>query len=112
MHPEWIEFLKRANKSKDFDQIKTYYIPRKLRRHIRIKKRKLEENEKKKEREEKADNFMIVQTEEEFNEKCRQNPPEMKNGHYLIKYQSNPNHLLWRNSNGPISTPKKYLLMN
>ena len=104
LHEEWIDFLKRENKSRNFDQIKNYYMQRKLRRFIQIDKRKLESK--------KADHFMIVQTEEEYNEKCRQNPPEMKNGHYLIQDQSIQNHVLWRKSNGPISTLKEFLIKN
>jgi len=77
------------------------------------KKKDDKEKETKKEEKEKEtkkeDQFIIVHTKEEFNEKCRQ---KLKNVHYLIQDQSNPNHLLWQNSNGPISTLKKFVITN
>ena len=77
-------------------------MSRKLRRFIQIDRKLLETN--------KDDQFIIVHTKEEFNEKCRHN---LKNVHYLIQDQSNPNHhLLWQNSNGPISTLKKFVITN
>jgi ankyrin repeat protein len=118
-HAEWIEYLKRENKSENFYQIKNYYIQRKLKRFIQIDKKLLEN---------KADDFLIVKTEKEFNEKCSQN---QKNLHYLIQDEINQNifynlsfrnknklklnyinQLKWQKSNGPISTLKKYLIMN
>jgi ankyrin repeat protein len=90
-------------------------MQRNLRRFIQLDKRKLEENEKKKEEEEKkADYFVIVHTEDEFNEKCRnaQNPSEMKNVHFLIQDKNNQNQFKWQMSSGPVSNLKKYLLMN
>ena len=75
-------------------------MSRKLRRFIRIDRKLLETNE---------DQFIIVNTKEEFNEKCRL---KQKNVHYSIKDQSNPNHLLWQNSNGPISALKKFVITN
>ncbi len=35
-HKEWIEYLKRENKSKNCDQIKNYYMQRKLSRFVQI----------------------------------------------------------------------------
>jgi ankyrin repeat protein len=99
LHNEWIEYLKRENKSRNCDQIKHYYMPRKLRRFIQFDRKLLET---------KKYDFIIVHTEEEFNEKCNQNP-QIKNVHYLIKDQDQ---LKWQKSNGPISTLKKYLIMN
>jgi ankyrin repeat protein len=98
LHAEWIEYLKRENKS-NFDLIKNYYMPRKLRRFIQIDRRILEQN--------KDDDFIIVHSEEEFNEKCRQKH-RMKNIHYLIDSQC----LLWQKSSGPISKLNKYLIKN
>jgi ankyrin repeat protein len=76
-------------------------MPRKLRRFIQID-RKLEN---------KANDFKIVHTEEEFNEKCSQNL-QIKNVHYLIQDEINQNQFKWQKSNGLISTLKKYLIMN
>jgi ankyrin repeat protein len=77
-------------------------MPRKLRRLIQID-RKLLDN--------KAGDFTIVHTEEEFNEKCSKNS-QMKNVHYLIQDENNQNQFKWQKSNGPISNLKKYLIMN
>ena len=77
-------------------------MQRKLRRFIQIDRKLLEAK--------KDYQFMIVHTKEEFNEKCRQ---KLKNVHYLIQDQSNPNHhLLWQKSNGGISALKKFLITN
>jgi len=77
-------------------------MSRKLRRFIQIDRKLLETK--------KEDQFIIVHTKEEFNEKCRL---KQKNVHYSIKDQINPNHhLLWQNSNGPISTLKKFVITN
>ena len=100
LHKEWIEYLKRENETSN--NFKNYYMSRKLRRFIQIDRKLLETK--------KEDKFIIVHTKEEFNEKCRQ---KLKNVHYLIQDQSNPNHhLLWQNSNGPISTLKKFVITN
>ena len=97
LHKEWIEYLKRVNETSN--NFKNYYMSRKLRRFIKIDRKLLE-----------TDQFIIVHTKEEFNEKCRQ---KLKSVHYLIKDQSNPNHhLLWKNSSGPISTLKKFVITN
>ena len=101
LHKEWIEYLKRENETSS--NFKNYYMSRKLRRFIKIDRKLLETK--------KEDQFIIVHTKEEFNEKCRQNPDE-KNIHFLIQDQSNPNNLLWQNSNGPISTLKKFVITN
>jgi ankyrin repeat protein len=106
LHKEWIEYLKRANETSN--NFKNYYMSRKLRRFIQIDRKLLEA--KKDDKEKKGDDFIIVHTTEEFNEKCSQ---KLKNVHYLIEDQSNPNHhFLWQNSSGPISTLKKYAIMN
>jgi ankyrin repeat protein len=106
LHKEWIEYLKRANETSN--NFKNYYMSRKLRRFIQIDRKLLEA--RKDDKEKKGDNFIIVHTTEEFNEKCSQ---KLKNVHYLIEDQSNPNHhFLWQNSSGPISTLKKYAIMN
>jgi ankyrin repeat protein len=99
LHKEWIEYLKRENETSN--NFKNYYMSRKLRRFIQIDRKLLET---------KKDQFIIVHTKEEFNEKCSQ---KLKNVHYLVQDQSNPNHhLLWQNSNGPISDLKKHVIMN
>jgi ankyrin repeat protein len=105
LHKEWIVYLKRENKSRNFDQIKNYYLPRELRRYIRIDIRILEQNKDLKEKEKKEDDFIIVHSEREFTEKCRQNPD--RTIHYLIPHQ---NHLLRQKSNGPISTLNKFII--
>jgi hypothetical protein len=88
LHDEWLEYLKRENKS-NFEQVKNYYMPRKLKRFIKIDKKILDvKNE-----------FILVYTEENFNETVRQNP-EKKNIHYFLKENQN---LLWQKSCGPIS---------
>jgi ankyrin repeat protein len=100
LHKEWIEYLKRNNETSN--NFKNYYMSRKLRRFIQIDRKLLETN--------KDDQFIIVHTKKEFNEKCSQ---KLKNVHYLIQDQSNPNHhFVWQNSNGPISTLKKYVITN
>jgi hypothetical protein len=58
--------------------------------------------------ENKENDFIIVHTEEEFNEKCCQNPA-LKNIHHLIVDQNSRNYLLWQNSSGPISKLNAYL---
>ena len=107
LHAEWIEYLKRENETSN--NFKNYYMSRKLRSFIQIERKLLETKKDDKEKEKKEDQFIIVHTKEEFNEKCRQN---LKNVHYLIQDQSNPNNLLWQNSNGPISTLKKFVIKN
>ncbi len=107
-HDEWIKYLKRENKSGNWDQIKNYYMPRKLRRLIQIDRKLLATRKFGKEKEKKADDFTIVHTEEDFNKKCAQNA-QMKNFHYLIQDQ---NQYKWRKSQGPISSLKKYLITN
>jgi ankyrin repeat protein len=100
-HKEWIEYLKRKNETSN--NFKNYYMSRKLRRFIQIDRKLLETKKE-------DDQFIIVHTKEEFTEKCSQ---KLKNVHYLIQDQSNPNHhFLWQNSNGPISTLKKYVIIN
>jgi len=77
-------------------------MPRKLRRFIRIDTKLLED---------KANDFVIVNTEKEFNETCSQNS-QLKNVHYLIQDESNQTQFLWRKSKGSISTLRKYLITN
>jgi hypothetical protein len=98
LHKEWIEYLKQKNQSGNFDQIINYYLPRKLRRFIKFDKKLLETKKDDKEQEEKAEDFTIVHTEEEFNEKCSQKP-QIKNVHFLIQDKINPNQFKWQKSN-------------
>jgi hypothetical protein len=77
-------------------------MKRKLRRLIQIDMKSLEKKQK---------DFIIVYTEEEFNEKCAQNA-QMKNVHYLIQDEINQNQFKWQKSNGAIKTLKKYLITN
>jgi ankyrin repeat protein len=112
LHDEWIKYLKRENDSKNFDQIINYYMPRKLRRLIQIDKKLLETKKDDNEKDKKADDFTIVLTEEEFNEKCGQSNQQIKNVHYLIQDEINKNQFIWKKSLGPISTLKKCLIMN
>jgi ankyrin repeat protein len=81
-------------------------MPRKLRRLIQIDRKLVETKKDDKIKEEKVNDFIIVHTEEEFNEKCNQN---QNNVHYLIQDQ---NQFKWQKSYGPISTLKKYLIVN
>jgi ankyrin repeat protein len=111
LHDEWINYLKRESNSKNFDQIKNYYMQRKLRRFIQIDRKLLEMKKVDNDKEKKANDFIIVHTEKDFNEKCSQNP-QIKNVHYLIQDISNQNQFIWKKSYGPISTIKKYLIMN
>jgi hypothetical protein len=104
--------LKRENKSNNFDKIKNYYMPRQLRRFIKVDRKLVETKKGDKETDKKADDFIIVHTEKEFNEKCSQSNPRIRNVHYLIQEKLNQNHFIWQKSNGPISTLKKYLIMN
>jgi ankyrin repeat protein len=112
LHKEWIEYLKRENKSENCDQIKNYYMPRKLRRFIQIDRKSLETKKDDKEKDKKADDFTIVHTIEEFNDKCSQSHSQKRNVHYLIQDENNQNQLKWQKSNGPISTLKKYSILN
>ena len=107
LHPEWIEYLKRENRSRNFTQIKNYYMPRKLRRCIQIDRRILEQKKDEKDSVKKNVDFTIVHTEEEFNENSRKNSEIKKIIHYLIL---NQNHLLWKMSNGSISTLNEFII--
>jgi ankyrin repeat protein len=100
-HAEWIEYLKRKNQSKNFEQIKNYYLKRQLRRCIKIDRKKIAEK--------KSDEFIIVQTEQDFNEKCRQNL-DKKNIHFLIESKLNPNFFLWQKSSGPVSKLNEFIV--
>ena len=70
--------MKRENKSRNFDQIENYYMPRKLRRYIHIDRKLLETKKDDNEKDKKPDDFTIVLTEEEFNEKCGQSNQQIK----------------------------------
>ena len=105
-----MEYLKRENKSKNFEQIKNFYMKRNLKRCIQIDRKILEQKENATDKESKEEDFTIVHTEEEFNEKCRQNP-EKKNIHYLTQIEMNKN-FLWQKSSGKIWPLKKYLKKN
>ena len=105
LHKEWIEYLKRVNETSN--NFTNFYMSRKLRRFIIIDRKLLET--KKDFTEKQTDPLIIVHTKEEFNEKCSQ---KLENVHYLIQDQSNPNHFLWQNSNGPISALKKFVITN
>jgi hypothetical protein len=94
--------LKRENKSKNYEQIKNYYIQRQLRRFIQIDRKLLEQ---------KKSELLIVPTEEEFTEKCRQNP-EKKNIHFLIQDKVDKNLLLWQKSSGPVSSLNEFIVRN
>jgi hypothetical protein len=102
LHAEWIEYLKRENNSKNFDQIKNYYMQRKLGRFIQIDRKKIEE-------EAKAE-FVIVHSEMEYIEKLSRNPHQKKNIHFLIESKLNQNHFLWQKSSGPISKLNEYVI--
>jgi hypothetical protein len=96
-----MDYLKRENsQSQNVEQIKSFYIPRQLRRLIQIDRQILEQ---------KADDFTIVQTEEEYKKECSQTHPQVKNVHFLIQDQ---NQFKWQKSQGPISSLKKYMIMN
>jgi ankyrin repeat protein len=73
-------------------------MPRKLKRFIQVNNKILT----------KKANFIIVHTEEEFNEK-RLNKPWNDNIHFLIAAKHDEN-LLWQKSRGPISNLKDYLI--
>ena len=78
------------------DQNENYYIPRKLSRFIRIDRKILETEQ---------NDFTIVHTEEEFNDKHRNT--EMEKIHFLLETQ---NHLLWQKSSASISKLREYLI--
>jgi hypothetical protein len=96
LHDEWIAYLKREYKSRDYELIENFYMPRKLKRFIQVNTKILAS---------KQGEFTIVHTEEEFNEKCHWNECI----HFLSVAKDNQN-LVWQKSSGPISTLKDYLI--
>ena len=67
--------MKRASeKSQDFAQIQNYYMERKFRRYIQIDRKKIEQRKDGFNIVKKEENFIVVHTEEEFKEKCLNNP--------------------------------------
>ena len=56
LHNKWVEYLKRENESRNFDQIKNYYMQRKLKRFIQIDRKLLKRMQVDKEKEEKERN--------------------------------------------------------
>jgi len=100
LHAEWIEYLKRENGSKYFDQIKNHYMPRKLKRFTQINRKILETTN---------DTFIIVHAEEDYNEQLRQ-MTATKSVHYLIESKNGANHLLWQKSSGSLSKLNEYVI--
>jgi hypothetical protein len=97
LHNEYIEFLKRENKS-NFEESKNYYIQRKLRRFIQIDRKILEKK-----------NLIIVHSEDEFNLKCQGNNQEDRSIHFLKLDNQNQN-LIWQKSRGPISDLNDFII--
>jgi ankyrin repeat protein len=100
LHDEYINFLKRVNKTYD-GEFPNYYITRQLKRFIQIDRIKLnEELEKKKEE------FVIVFSDEAFNQKCQEQSNE-KSIHYL-KYEHQQ--LIWQKSKGRVSDLNDFII--
>jgi ankyrin repeat protein len=97
LHAEWLNYLNRENKT-NFDQIKNYYMSRRLKRSIQVNRKILE----------KKNDFIIVNSEEDFNKEILQRP--MKTIHYLTESKDNKNHLKWQKSSGKISSLSEYLI--
>jgi hypothetical protein len=108
LNAEWIAYLKRENIS-NYEQIKNFYMPRRLKRFIQISRKILDENNTEKQTKEK--NFLIVHTAEEFREKCLSyhQSPTSKSIHYL-KYDEKHQNFVWQRSMGPISSLNEYIL--
>ena len=102
-HKEYIEYLKRENKS-NFDESKNYYIQRKLRRFIQIDKKILDKDKKN----EKKETFTIVHTEENFNLKCKENN-QKESIHFLLLDNENKN-LIWQKSSDRISDLNDFII--
>jgi ankyrin repeat protein len=100
LHSEYIEYMKRENKS-NFVESKDYYIQRKLKRFIQINKKVLDKEK---------NNLIIVHSEEDFNLKCREN--KNKESIHFLKLISNSPNLIWQKSRGPISDLKEFILKN
>ena len=81
-----------------------YYIPRQFKRFIQIDRKSLNLGVK---------DFLIVDTEHDFEEKCQQRSrkkiQKRKKIHYLKHEEDNQN-LIWQKSSGPISDLKPYLI--
>ena len=90
--------MKRQNES-NYEEFKNYYIPRQLKRCTKIDSRIFAEKQ-----------LTIVQTEEEFNKKCSQTNPQIKNLHFLLQDKDNKNLFVWQKSNGPISDLSEFIL--
>ena len=106
LHIEYIEYLKRENKS-NFDEYLNYYIQRKLRRFIQIDKKILDG---KKRNEETKKNYIIVHSEEDFNLKCHEN--NQKESIHLLKLVNDNQNLIWQKSSGPISDLTDFIIKN
>ena len=112
LHAEWIKYLKQANdKSQNFAIIQSYYMQRKFKRSTQIDRKKIEQMEDELTIGKKDNNFIVVQTEEAFIEKCLNNP-ENRTVHFLIENKENKNHFLWQKSSGPTSSLDEYLIKN
>ena len=95
LHDEYIEYLKRENKSK-YEEYKNYYIKRNLKRFIQIDRKIIDD---------KVNEFLIVHSEKEFKEKCS----KKKSVHFL-EPKSDSSNFEWKKSKGPISDLNKYLI--
>ena len=98
LHIEYIEYLKRENKS-NFLESKDYYIQRKLTRFIQINKTVLDKEK---------NNLIIVHSEEEFNLKCRE--INLKQSIHFLKLSDDNQNLIWQKSRGPISDLNDFII--
>jgi ankyrin repeat protein len=98
LHREYFEYLKRQNES-SYEEFNHYYISRQLKRCTKIDSRIFDDKK-----------LTIVQTEEEFNKKCSQKNPQIKNVHFLLQDKENKNLFVWQKSNGPISDLSEFIL--
>jgi ankyrin repeat protein len=96
LHDEYINYLKRENQSK-YEEYKNYYIKRKLKRFIQIDRKIMDDKE---------ETFLIVNSEDEFKEKCS---TEKKSIHYLLPISDSSN-FEWKKSKGLISDLNKYII--
>ena len=93
LHDEYIDYLKRVNKTYD-GEFPSYYITRQLKRFIQIDRNLFNEEFKKKKAK-----FVIVHSEEAFNQKC-QEQSNKKSIHYL---KDEHQQLIWQKSKGHVS---------
>ena len=100
LHNEYIEYLKRENKT-NYEDYKSYYIQRKLKRFVQIDKNilKIDDDKKKKD-------ILIVNSQEDFAQKCHEQPN--KSIHYL-KSDINQS-LTWIKSHGRISVLNDFII--